>query len=335
MADVAANPVFDLALAYQKTAALKAAIELNIFNLIAGEPRTAAFLSQQTGASARGLRILCDYLTVNGLLMKEGLNYSLRPSAKRFLDPSSPSTTTSAVDFLAAPEMLELVMHDPASYVRRGGSEGFANIAGDHPVWVRFARAMTPFAALTAKRVAAHVVAGAKPPRTVLDIACGHGLYGIEVARAIPNAVVTAVDWAPVLAVACENADAAGVRDRYRALVGSAFEVDLGQQVDLVLVPNLLHHFSFDVCVSLLRRVRSALSRGGQAFVIEFVPNDDRVSPPVQASFAFWMLATTPGGDAYPLAEIQAMALEAGFASATAHSLHPIPETLVVISTEE
>jgi hypothetical protein len=63
----------------------------------------------------------------------------------------------------------------------------------------------------------------------------------------------------------------------------------------------------------------------GQALVIEFVPNEDRISPPLQAMFAFWMLASTPGGDAYTLSDLQAMASDAGFARTNvviAHFLH-------------
>ena len=56
-----------------------------------------------------------------------------------------------------------------------------------------------PFAAATAKRVTAHISTHPDPPYTVLDIAAGHGLYGIEVAKAFPDALVTAVDWAEVL----------------------------------------------------------------------------------------------------------------------------------------
>jgi hypothetical protein len=45
---------------------------------------------------------------------------------------------------------------------------------------------------------------------------------------------------------------------------------------------------------------------------IDFVPDDDRVSPPMQAMFAFWMLATTPGGDAYTLSDYDEIAKGAG-----------------------
>ena len=66
-------------------------------------------------------------------------------------------------------------------------------------------------------------------------------------------------------------------------------------------------------------------------FVIEFVPNEDRVSPPLQATFAFWMLASTPGGDAYTLSDLESMAFDAGFARIAARALLPTPQTLVIL----
>src|SRR5262245_25780517 len=194
--------VFEIAMAYQNTAALTAAVKLDVFSKIATGSTSIDALASATSAAPRGLRILCDYLTVMGLLEKQDTSYSLTPEARRFLDRSSPLAMGDCVDFLAAPEMLTMVLDDPVSYVRRGGADGVSVIAPDHPVWVRFARAMAPFATLTAKRVAAHVASSPQPPRTVLDVATGHGLYGIEVARAVPGASVTAVDWAGVLAIA-------------------------------------------------------------------------------------------------------------------------------------
>ena len=107
----------------------------------------------------------------------------------------------------------------------------------------------------------------------VLDLAAGHGLYGIAVARANPGATIVAQDWEQVLAVARENAERAGVADRLRLLPGSAFEVDFGEGFDLVLVPNFLHHFDPPTCVALLRRVHDALAPGGRAAIVEFVPD--------------------------------------------------------------
>ena len=330
MSDTSENPVFDIAMAYQRTAALIAAVKLDIFTLIGSNTLSVDNLASQTGASGRGLRILCDYLTVLGLLRKQDLHYSLTHTARTFLDASSPFARGGIVDFLAAPEMVDLLFKDPATYVRNGGSVGLANVSPDHPVWVRYAKSMVPFAAANAKRVAAHVAGFSNPPYTVLDIAAGHGLYGIEVAKVVPEALVTAVDWAPVLTVANANAEAAGVADRFRMLAGSAMDLDWGSDFDLILLPNFLHHFDFDTCTALLRKAKASLASGGQTLGVEFVPNEDRVSPPISAMFAFWMLATTPGGDAYTTGDLDKMARKAGFRGATTSPLAPAPESLVI-----
>ena len=97
------------------------------------------------------------------------------------------------VEFLASPEMIELVFSDPAAAVREGGASGLANLAPDNPVWVKFARAMGPGAMRNAQTIAEMVTAWPVPPRKVLDIAAGHGMYGIMLLKAIPQAKLLGV----------------------------------------------------------------------------------------------------------------------------------------------
>lgn len=327
------NPVFEIATAYRKTAALIAAVKLDIFTAIGSETVSVEGLVSKTGASARGLRMLCDYLTTLDLLKKDNSHYLLTNTARTFLDEASPFAMGGSVEFLAAPEMIDLFLGDPAAYVRRGGSDGLAQVSPDSPIWVRFAKAMMPFAAPVAKRVAVHLSTLSEPPYTVLDIAAGHGLYGIEVAKAFPDTLVTAIDWAEVLAVAKTNAEAAGVADRIRMVPGNALDLDWGGDFDLILLPNFLHHFDFDTCTSLLRKVKANLAAGGQALSVDFVPNEDRVSPPIPVMFAFQMLATTPGGEAYTTSELDKIAKNAGFLGARTRSLAPTPESLIIFDS--
>jgi 2-polyprenyl-3-methyl-5-hydroxy-6-metoxy-1,4-benzoquinol methylase len=325
------NPVYSGGLAYLTTATLTAGVKLDIFTTIGNGAKTPDALAKATGSSTRGMRILCDYLTVIGLLEKLDTEYRLTPASKWYLDNTSPMAVGESLDFLAAPEMMALALDDPLSYVRNGGSTGLAHIASDNPIWVRFAHAKVPYATVTAKRVAAYIEQLPKGICKVLDVAAGHGLYGIEAARVLPHAMVTAVDWAEVLATAKARAKAAGIYDRYYAAEGSAFEVAWGDDFDLVLLPNLLHHFGREECVWLLRKIRASLLPSGRVLIIEFVPNGDRVSPPLQAMFAFLMLATTPNGDAHTLTDLHEIASEAGFARIASRRLTPTPETLVIL----
>lgn len=324
------NPAFEAMQAYHRTAALTVAIKLDVVTLIGGGAATSEALAEKTSTSIRGMRILCDFLTVMGLLQKQDGAYSAAEPGRRYLDRSSPAWIGSAIDFFAAPEMLSLVLDDPVSYVRRGGSSGLAYLSPGHPIWLRYANAVTPIARVTAKRAAAHLANRPSPPAKVLDVAVGHGFYGIELATAFPEAVVTAVDWPSVLELATANAREAGVSDRYRTVAGSAFEVDWGNDFDLVVLANILHFLSPEECAALLRKVKSSLSPRGQACAVEFVPNEDRVSPPTQAMFAYLMLATSPGGDAHTLSDYDNIARAAGFRGATARLLRPTPESLVM-----
>ena len=125
---------------------------------------------------------------------------------------------------------------DVAGAVRKGGTvvDAGGATAPEHPMWVDFARAMAPLPGFVAQLLANLLDADAGRPWHVLDIAAGHGLFGITLAARNPRASVVALDWANVLTVAEENARAAGVADRFRTVPGSAFTVDYGRDYDLI-----------------------------------------------------------------------------------------------------
>jgi SAM-dependent methyltransferase len=322
--------IFDTLNAYQKTAALRGAIELDLFTAIGEGAVTAADLALKLKVSERGARILCDYLVVNGLLTKQGNRYGLTPDSAAFLDRRSPACMASVTTFLNSPMLMD-GFRDVAASVRKGGAVFSAEgtMAPEHPVWVEFAHAMVPMTVMASEFIADLVGAGSGAKCRVLDIAAGHGMYGIAIARRNPDAAIVGQDWQNVLEVAKENAKKAGVADRYETLTGSAFEADFGSGYDLVLLTNFLHHFDPPTCETLLRKVHAALKPGGKAVTLEFVPNEDRVTPPVAAAFSLMMLGSTASGDAYTFAELDGMFRNAGFASSKAHAM-PGPETVIV-----
>jgi SAM-dependent methyltransferase len=327
--DLTPDLFIDAVNSYHKTAAMMAALDLGLFTAIAEGANTSAALAAKVGAAERGARILADYLTIQGFMTKTDGVYGLTPSSAAFLDRHSPAYLGSAMDFLASPEFRGMVFADPAGVVRSGGSVGLGNIGPDDPIWIKFARAMAPLVTPGARVVAALVAAWPTQPKKVLDIAAGHGMFGISVALAAPGAQVTALDWAGVLEVARANAEKFGVADRFQEIAGSAFDVDWGDGYDLILLPNFLHHFDPEACTGLLKKVRRALAPGGRAFAVDFVPNPDRISPPRPAMFALVMLFSTPHGDAYTSAELDAMGQQAGFQGIVGTPLPPAPYTLV------
>jgi len=327
------NPglVFDMVNAHQRTAALKAAIDLDLFRAVGDGPGDTVSIARHCAASERGIRILCDFLTINGVLAKQDGHYKHTPSSAAFLDPRSPACMASVAQFLTNPQMNESYAH-LAEVVRSGRTilPGSGSVEPENPVWVEFAEQMAPMMGPLAAPLGAMVLEGRKDPMRVLDIAAGHGLFGIEIAKQNPLSNVTGLDWAPVLRVALENARKAGVLDRYDMLPGSAFEVDFGGPYDAVLLTNFLHHFDQPTCIGLLKKVRAALKPGGRAVTLEFVPNEDRVSPPAPAAFSLIMLATTAAGDAYTLIELTAMYQAAGFTGVVGNPIPMSTHTVVL-----
>ena len=323
--------VFETLTAYQRSAALRAAIELDLFRHLGGGPVSAHDLPKRAGASERGVRILCDYLTVIGLVQKNGSTYEHTPTSAAFLDPASPACIASTARFLSTPELIE-PYNNLAGVGRNGRTSlpGDGTVDPDHPVWVEFAHSMAPMMGAMAGPLASIVGAEKAGSIRVLDIAAGHGLFGIEVAKHNSQARIAAVDWAPVLEVARANARKAGVEERYELKPGSAFEVDYGGPYDLVLLTNFLHHFDRETCVGLLRKVHASLRPGGRAAALEFVPDEGRVSPPIPAAFSLVMLATTGAGDAYTFSEYSSMYTDAGFKDMTAHPVPNGPHTVVI-----
>ena len=315
---------FDAFRSYQQTQALKGAIELNLFTAIDEGHDTVRSLASHCRASQRGIRILCDYLVIIGFLTKEEARYALTRESAAFLSRRSPHYLGMASRFLTSSKLMSF-FSDVAEAVRKGGTVGSGKgmVIEENPLWVDFARGMSPLMVPAAEFIAQLVGASSGSSWKILDLAAGHGMFGTTIASQNPNATVVALDWSSVLSVAQENSHRAGVADRYRLLPGNAFETDFGEGYDLILITNFFHHFDEDTCVLLMGKVHKALGEKGRAVTLEYVPNEDRISPPIPAAFSLTMLVSTPSGDAYTFKQYEEMFRRAGFAQT---ELHPIPQ---------
>jgi 2-polyprenyl-3-methyl-5-hydroxy-6-metoxy-1,4-benzoquinol methylase len=345
------NPalIFDCFSAYQKTAAMQAAVDIGLFTAIAAGHATVGQIAKATGASVKGVRVLCDYWTVNGLLTKTrgatgttapagdagSDRYELGPEAAKFLDRKSPAYFGDVLGFVNGP--IAPFFKELTESVRRGGYRGAGTVETDYVGWVSFAEQMGAMMYPSAVGIAG-ILEGSGANESgkgsfkgrVLDVAAGHGYFGIVLAQRNPGVSVVALDWPRVLEVAKRHAGQMGVAERYSTIAGDAFEVDLKGPYEAVLLTNLLHHFDRGKCVELLKRLRKALRPGGKLVTLEFVPNEDRVSPPAQATFSLVMLATTGAGDAYTFAELEGMMKEAGFAKSELRDVEDSPQRVVV-----
>ncbi len=322
---------FDTVNGFQRSAAVKAAIELDLFTAVSGGAREAATIASATNASERGIRILCDYLVVLGFLTKENGRYSATLESEMFLNRKSQAYAGGAVEFLLNPHALDVFDH-LTDTVRNGGRrpQDAHTLAPEDEMWIKFAKGMMPMMVPGAQSLAANLPLPNDRPTRVLDIAASHGMWGITIGLRFHDAQIVGLDWDNVLQVARANANRLGLGARYSTIAGSAFEVDFEGPYDAILLPNFLHHFDKSTCEMLLKKCASALHPGGLVAIVEFVPNDDRVSPPMDAMFALTMLAGTPAGDAYTEREIVSMLQTAGLQEVKRFQLTAMPQSVIL-----
>ena len=124
------------------------------------------------------MRMLCDFLTVEGFLLKAGNEYSLPQDSAVFLNRNSPAFIGAIVFFLTHTAQLDR-FRDLTNAIRNGGTTDSTEIETDHPMWVEFAHSMAGMMFMPSQEIAGLLGAGKGEPWKVLDVAAGHGMFGI------------------------------------------------------------------------------------------------------------------------------------------------------------
>ncbi|MFE6049441.1 methyltransferase [Kitasatospora sp. NPDC056446] len=316
--------LFGMMAGFKATAALRAAIDLRIFDELDDGPLDAAGVAARLGADGRGVRLMLRALTGLGLLTALGDGrYALAPGTAELLVTTSPGYCGGIVD-VAAGDVEWRALGDLAGTVRTGGPvPGADALAPGFPFWVDFAR-HTTFVTERVADVVAEELAGFaadRPGLRVLEVGCGHGVTGFELAARHPGARVWAQDWPEVLAAARGHAERRGVADRVAYLPGDAFTVPLGGPYDVVVAANLLFHFDRARSARLLERLTGVLAPGGRLVVAGFAPEDGREREQVQAHLlGLLLLSTTPGGEPYSPDDYRELLTGAGLVDVELHT---------------
>lgn len=320
--------VFGMLLAYKNTAVLTTGIELGVFDAIAAGASTAAEVARAQSLDPRGAKLLLNALSSLGLLESDGVTYGLPAGADKLLVRGNPGFVGGMAKVMASTWEWDALRSLPDA-VRRGGTVVTQHAeTPEYAYWEDFAAyadaVATPAAELTADMLSTW--AAGRERLNVLDMACGHGLYGYTLAARNPNARVWSLDWPNVLPVALARADRMGIADRVSAIGGDMFEADLGGPYDVVMITNVLHHFSQDRAVDLLRRAAGVLTEDGLIVVVGFTVSD---APPAEDAdahlFSILMLIWTHEGEVHSLQDYQRMLHDAGFADPEARNVAASP----------
>ena len=207
--------------------------------------------------------------------------------------------------------MLALALNDPVSYVRHGKSDGLTlRRPGPSGLGSICPRGMAPFSAPALRNVSQHM------SQHCLNCPAPCSTLPLDMASMASRSRKPCRRRLSRRSIGRRSLRLPGrMRRLPRFRIGSApssgtaFDVDWGdgsRPHPVVEYPPPLRSRRLRFTAA-PRQVQSRCLKG-RVLAVEFVPNEDRVSPPLQATFAFVMLATTPSGDAYTIDDLDQIA---------------------------
>jgi ubiquinone/menaquinone biosynthesis C-methylase UbiE len=293
---------------YQPSMLIMAARRLGVFDALTPNPQSVDELADVIGADSSTLGALLRSLAGIGLATEE---------AGRF------ATTPFVAAHLVGDEDLALVIEKEEYFARAWLSlEGVirsgrpvldpwqGRLTADPATAWMFLEALNVLAQHTGPRL--WELPELAPGRRVLDVGGGFGFYARRLAEA--GSVVVLADLPPVIEE---------MEDRLTGLPPGSVEllaVDVttapscgvaAGSVDAALVSHMLHDLSEADGIELLRRVVSAVRRGGSVVVNDFAGDS---GPGAFGPLFDVMMRAETGGAAYPLATLRAMLASAGLA---------------------
>ena len=314
-----------------RTFTLAAAMQLDVFTLIAQGRHSASEVAAGAGADAGAMRRLLDVLVALKYLRRKGDSYALEPVAATYLvrggelymEGGAGMTAALAMDWMRLAESVR-----SGRPIMQGGPEDRA--MDFLPILVK---AIFPTSYVPAKAAVAALGAPArKRIANILDVAAGSGAWSLAFAQALPKARVTVVDLPPVAVITREYAARYGVAARYDYIEGNLREVDFGRdRFDLVILGHIIHSEGAEWGRKLIEKSAVALREKGMLLIAELIPNDERTGPAVPMLFGLNMLIHTAEGDVFTMRDYRGWLKDVGFKSIKTIR-NPGPSPLILAS---
>jgi C-methyltransferase len=325
--------LFAMMLAYKQTAVLRTAVELGVFDVLSGGPADAGAVADRLGADPRAVRLLLNALAALKLLDASSQGYELSSGARAYLVPGEPGYVGDMIKVMASTWEWDALKTLPEA-VRHGGTvlDQHAETP-EYQYWQDFAAHAGAVARPTAETAADALRgwASARDRLRVLDMACGHGLYGFTLAQQHPQAEVWSLDWPSVLPVTRGHAERLGVADRMHEIPGDMFTAPLGGPYDVVMITNVLHHFSARRSTELIRRAARVTAVDGKIVLVGFTLDDRPPAlDPEPHLFSILMLIWTFEGEVHTVPAYRRMLAAGGFSKAQVLTVSSLPLRVII-----
>ena len=318
--NLAPLPVGEVMFSQPLARTIMAGVRLGVFRRLARGDAAADELARELELTAEGARLLLNSLEAIGHVERRDGRYALSRSARRWLDPASDTYVGTFIehsyDYWHWWDRLEDLLRTGEPVEIHAGEP-------DDPHWRRYIVGQFELARLSAPEVAKAVELPGEP-RSLLDVAGGHGWFSAALCRRYPTLSATVVDLPGSAAVGREIIADHGMSDRVRHVEGDMFETDLGGPHDGALAFNIIHHFEPPDCVRLLRRIGEALRPGGTVAVLDlFLPRGGKT--PDSAAFLGLFFHLTSGAAPYTPEDLGGWLAQAGFDAPKAVRIRRLP----------
>jgi SAM-dependent methyltransferase len=286
--------------------------KVGLFGAVASSAKTVDELAAELGLDARAVHIVLRAMAAKGFLAMDARRaFTLSASARDALDPASPSfigpwleNHDNVWDALGALE----------NTIRSGKPAlPTAHYRVSQQQHEHFVRATHNTAVINAPILASKL--DMQGVRSLLDLGGGPGSYAVFFCLAHPGLRATVFDLPASGPVARDIISQYKLKDRIEFCGGDYFTDAVRSGYDACLISHIIHAYSPQNNLVLLRKAFAALNPGGRLWVHDFILGADETQPEFPSGFAVRMLAVTEGGDVYSSDEISSWCREVGFSS--------------------
>jgi C-methyltransferase len=293
-----------------KVAVLRAALELDVFALVADSADTVGRLAQQAACAPQGIEVLVRALCSLGLLERDGGRLRCSRGAAAYLTPGGAGYSAPVyLGWLRNRDRLAEAVRSgtgPTDHAAEPAEDEWRAYAA--PDLVRWRDEAPGLREAFAGRGVTLL-----PGQRVLDLGCGSGIVGFALARDVAGATVLAVDRPGVLELAADLAAAMGMADRVTLVAGDAAAAPLGTaDADLAVLTNVAQYLDDRRLSEPLARVHRALRPGGRAYLTTVVVDEGSADLPMNWSSAIEMFLNS-SVDSRTSDEVAGLLASAGF----------------------
>ncbi len=321
------DPFADSFTAAITSRALATAVGLGIFEALAEREATAAELAERLSLDPLGTETLSTALLSLGYL-EPGEARVLRnaPVSERLLVRSSPESIATFVG--AQAELHWEILSILPEAVRSGRAYSMHEERSDPAAWEAYMRGL--FEISRPEHDAYAAVVPAEHPVQLVDVAGGHGGFAMAMCRRHPDLEATVLDLPSAAAVGRRIVEEQGFTERVAFREGDAFEVGLGEGLDVVSAFNLVHHLPEERCRELCAMARAALRPGGYLVIGDTERPDPNAPVPQAGAISSVLFYAWSHGRNFTSAEIAGWLEQAGFSDVEAHRNERSPWRIVV-----